>query len=172
MLQKPTYETLGPIVLSRSLEDSSKAKILGIYCGNSSRTEVIRNSFSIKHWILSQKHNTQNCIYWAYNEYMDSAHDFNQDLVSFISGQWFMIKVKGSNMMKWTVPGGSVRPGQSVVRLKQASLSRPRFKNQFNIGGRRCLPCQILSWQEQMKYLNLFKINKTKYTRKCHFKYS
>ena len=37
---------------------------------------------------------------------------------------------------KWTVPGGSVRPGQPLVRLKQASVPRPRIKNQFNIGAR------------------------------------
>ena len=45
----------------------------------------------------------------------------------------------------WTVPGGSVRPGQSVDRLKQASLPSPKIKNQFNIGARQCPACQILS---------------------------
>ena len=60
-------------------------------------------------------------------------------------------------LWKWTVPGGSVRPGQSVVWLKQASLPRPVRKNQFNIGARRCLACQILSWQEQILHMILAK---------------
>ena len=60
-------------------------------------------------------------------------------------------------MVDWTVSGGSVRPVQSVVRLKQAFLPRPWIKNQFNIGGRRCLPCQILSWQEQILHMILAK---------------
>lgn len=46
---------------------------------------------------------------------------------------------------RWTVPGGSVRPGQSGKWLKQASSPNPDVKNQFNIGARQCPACQILS---------------------------
>ena len=60
-------------------------------------------------------------------------------------------------MGEWTVPGCSAIPGQSVTRLKQASLSWSIVKNQFNIGVRQCLTCQILSWQEQILHMILAK---------------
>ena len=43
MLQKPTNEIMGPILLSRSQEDSSKIKSSGDLLRNSSRTEVMGN---------------------------------------------------------------------------------------------------------------------------------
>jgi hypothetical protein len=47
--------------------------------------------------------------------------------------------------------------GQSVIRLKQASSPWSIVKNQFNIGARLCLACQILSWQEQILHMILAK---------------
>ena len=38
-----------------------------------------------------------------------------------------------SIIVNWTVPSGSVRLGQSVDRLMQASLSGPGSKDQFDI---------------------------------------
>ena len=48
MLQKPTYETKGLILLIRSQEDSSKIMTLEMYCGNSSRTEVMAKTVKEK----------------------------------------------------------------------------------------------------------------------------
>ncbi len=64
---------------------------------------------------------------------------------------WFQV------LREWTVPGVSVRPEQSVVRLKQASSPWPSCKNQFNIAARQCPACQILSWQEQILHMILAK---------------
>ena len=35
----------------------------------------------------------------------------------------------------WPTPGYTARLGQPVEKLKQASYSSPKFKNQFNIDG-------------------------------------
>ena len=50
-----------------------------------------------------------------------------------------------SIIVNWTVPSGSVRLGQSVDRLMQASLSGPESKDQFDIEAGQCPACQISS---------------------------
>ena len=64
--------------------------------------------------------------------------------------EWLIVR-------EWTVPGGSAIPGQSVNRLTQAPMPCSDCKNQFNIGARLCLACQILSWQEQILHMILAK---------------
>ena len=47
-----------------------------------------------------------------------------------------------SIIVNWTVPSGSVRLGQSVDRLMQASLSGPGSKDQFDIEAGQC--CDVM----------------------------
>ena len=62
MLRKATYETMGPIILSRSQNDSWAIKKERRFTAETAVEPKSSYSFSVENRMLSRKHKTQNCI--------------------------------------------------------------------------------------------------------------